>query len=141
MFLACPDLPTSKPPVFKGIAACFTTLSLSPFSLYFCTPPLHQLLSASDDFTAKLWDLRSGRRQQTFRAHSACVTHAEFALEGRRVVTASADHSLTLWEVSTGKVLATLPGHTGAVTCCSVWWPFVASSGIDGKVRVWLLPR
>jgi len=74
-------------------------LSVSPDSKTF--------LSASQDFTAKLWDL-NGKTLQTFKGHQASVNTAIFSPDGKLILTASADHQAFLWDAQTGKVLKKL---------------------------------
>ncbi len=44
------------------------------------------------------------------------VTSAQFAPDGKTVVTASGDKTARLWDVASGKELHVLRGHEGAVT-------------------------
>lgn len=74
-------------------------LSISPDSTSF--------LSASQDFTAKLWDL-NGKVLQTFKGHQASVNTAIFSSDGKIILTAGADHQAILWDAQTGKLLKTI---------------------------------
>jgi len=74
-------------------------LTLSPDSKGF--------LSASQDFTAKLWDF-NGKTLQTFKSHQASVNTAIFSPNGKLILTASADHQAILWDAQTGKLLKKL---------------------------------
>jgi WD40 repeat protein len=74
-------------------------LTLSPDSKTF--------LSASQDFTAKLWDL-NGKTIETFKGHQASVNTAIFSPDGKSILTASADHQAMLWDAQTGKLLKTI---------------------------------
>lgn len=71
------------------------------------SPDSKTFLSASQDFTAKLWDL-NGKTLQTFKGHQASVNTAIFSPDGKLILTASADHQAILWDVQTGKSLKTM---------------------------------
>ena len=100
------------------------------------------MLSGSDDKTAKLFDVRTGQCEATFRGHKDWVWQAVFAdKDPLRVVTASDDKALKVWDLrSSGTELNTLRGHTGAVTCCAVRGLIAVSGSRDCTLRTWLLP-
>jgi WD40 repeat protein len=82
--------------LLNGHRGAIQKLTLSPDSKSF--------LSASQDFTAKLWDL-NGKVLQTFKAHQASVNTAIFSPDGKTILTAGADHQVFLWDAQTGKLL------------------------------------
>jgi tetratricopeptide (TPR) repeat protein len=63
------------------------------------SPDGRQLVTASDDNTARLWDVSSGRLLQTLAGHEGEVNHAAFSPDGRQLVTASGDKTARLWRV------------------------------------------
>jgi WD40 repeat protein len=66
------------------------------------------VISSSFDYTARLWDARTGREIRAFRGHTNFVLHASFSQDGTRVVTAGHDETLRIWDVATGKELKSL---------------------------------
>jgi WD40 repeat protein len=74
------------------------------------------VLTASDDCTAKLWTA-SGHLLQTFTGHTHNVfsavssKHGPWGEHGASVVTASADGTAKLWNAVTGECTMTLRGH------------------------------
>ena len=69
-----------------------------------------RVLTASDDGTAKIWDLKTGS-SIGLRGHKYPVSSATFSPDGSRVVTASSDYTARIWDASTGKAIAVLRGH------------------------------
>ena len=69
------------------------------------------VLTASDDGTARLWDVASGKELRALRGHEDPVLSAQFSADGTTVLTASADRTARLWDVASGKELRALRGH------------------------------
>lgn len=62
-----------------------------------------QLLTASLDNTARIWDAGNGHEITVLQGHLDEITAAAFSSDGRRVVTASKDGDARLWHLETGK--------------------------------------
>lgn len=65
----------------------------------------NRLLTASHDYTAKLWDIATGTPLTTYRGHSWLVWSAIFSPDENEsyVATASEDGTVRLWDTTTGK--------------------------------------
>lgn len=72
------------------------------------TPDGRLLLTGSDDGTARLWDLQSGRCLQTFAGHTGEVSAVAVTPDGRFLVTGSPDGTVRFWDLATGNLLAIL---------------------------------
>ncbi len=59
-----------------------------------------QVVTASCEGTARLWDAATGKPLGEPMRDEAVVSHAAFSPDGTRVVTASADSTARLWDVS-----------------------------------------
>jgi len=84
----------------------------SVFSAIF-SPDSKTILTASDNKTAKLWDL-SGKCLAIFSGHISYLYSAIFSPDGKTVLTSSVDKTAKLWDLS-GKCLTTFTGHTDRV--------------------------
>lgn len=69
------------------------------------SPDGRWLASASNDNTAKIWDLESGFELRSLRGHTKIVTSVAFSPDGRLVATASDDNVVKVWDVATGEEL------------------------------------
>jgi WD40 repeat protein len=98
-------------------------------------------LSGSNDRTARLWDLESGRELRRLEGHTAGLWDAVFSPDGRRALTGAdnPDGTLRLWDVDSGAELHCFPGHNAAVrkVAFSPDGRLVLSGGWDGTVRLW----
>ena len=71
------------------------------------SPDGKYLVTGSQDKTAKLWQVSTGREIKTFSGHSNWVTSIAFTPNGKYVVTGSRDNTAKLWDVTTGKEIRT----------------------------------
>ncbi len=89
------------------------------------SPDGRKILTASEDFTANVWDAGTWKLLNTLKGHTADVLSAQFSPNGKKIVTASLDCTTKVWDATTGKLLRTLKGHAGSV--------FSAEFSSDGK--------
>lgn len=64
------------------------------------------LLSASDDKTVKVWDVRSGRCVRTLTGHSNGVCSVSACRQGRTAMSASQD--ICVWDLGSGRCVSTM---------------------------------
>jgi WD40 repeat protein len=105
------------------------------------TPDGRCAISASNDNTLKVWELKSGLESQTLQGHAGRVNAVAVTPDGRRAVSASMDHTLKVWELETGRELHTLSGHTGSVRAVAVTpdGRCAISASDDHTLKVWEL--
>ena len=77
------------------------------------------LLSASADFTVKVWKRNSGQLQFTLSGHSNEVKAACFSPNGERIFTGSNDLTLKIWDGQSGRLLDTI-SQTAAVNAIAI---------------------
>ena len=98
-----------------------------------------RLLSASDDGTVGVWDVRTGREIARLIGHDLGVLTARFNPAGTRIATGGRDKTLRIWSAETYEQLAVFTGHERYVY--AVTWQddgerLLSTSG-DGTVRIW----
>ena len=103
------------------------------------SPDCAQIVTASRDRTARIWDVSTGQEIVAFRGHEKGVNSATFSPDGMRVVTGSDDGTARLWDASTAQEIATLRGHEGAVedAAFSPDGMRVVTASDDGTARLW----
>lgn len=97
-----------------------------------------QLVSASSDYSARIWDVPSMKLKAALIGHGDDVDTAAFSPDGQLVATCALDRSIKVFDLA-GRCLKTMTGHTGNVL--TVAWSHDAksliSSSVDGTVRHW----
>jgi WD40 repeat protein len=79
-------------------------------------PDGNRAVSASEDETLKVWDLKRGEELCTLSGHRWRVTSVAVTPDGNRAVSASDDQTLKVWDLDRGKKLRTLKGRDWGVT-------------------------
>jgi WD40 repeat protein len=74
-----------------------------------------QVVSASCDHTAQLWDTATGALQQTLEGHTDIVFSIVFSLDGKQVVSGCGDGIVRVWDTATGTLQQILEGHISPV--------------------------
>lgn len=89
-----------------------------------------------------LHDLKTGKVIRTLKAEE-WVKGLAFTSDSRRLLSGGHGGVVRLWDVQTGKVVFRGEGHKGAVwgVCLFGGDRMAASSGEDGTVKLWRLPR
>jgi WD40 repeat protein len=97
------------------------------------------LATASDDGTARLWNVAEGTVRAVLTNHTGGVWGCAFSPGGVLLATTSDDRTARLWRVDTGLEAAVLHGHSDWVTSCafSPDGALLATAGQDGTVRLW----
>jgi WD40 repeat protein len=97
------------------------------------------LASASNDGTARIWDVAAGVPRHTLAANRGRLWSAAFSPDGTMLATAGDDLSVRVWDVDTGEHLHTLIGHSRRVwsVAFSPDGRLLASAGDDGAVGLW----
>jgi WD40 repeat protein len=73
------------------------------------SPDGKQVLTASDDGTARIWNLRTGQQVQALSEPTGeGINNARFSPDGRLVVSASKDGTARIWSAASGRLLQTL---------------------------------
>jgi WD40 repeat protein len=74
-------------------------------------------LSASNDRTLRLWDLKSGRSIRQLEGHTDRVSAVAVTPDGRRTVSASRDRTLRLWDLESGAEIAIFTADISMSSC------------------------
>ena len=75
----------------KGHTAGVTSVAFSP------DPEASRILTGSEDYTAILWDARTGQEVLTLKGHTQEVTSVSFSPDGQYALTGSRDGTAIVW--------------------------------------------
>jgi WD40 repeat protein/uncharacterized caspase-like protein len=86
------------------------------FSVAF-SPDGKLVLTGSDDHTARLWDVATGKELRQFTGITFVVSSVAFSPDGKKVLTGDWHGTVRLWDVLSGEVVSYFffSGHTHAV--------------------------
>ena len=101
------------------------------------SPTGDRIATASQDHTAKLWDLQ-GNCLVTFTGHNESVRSVCFSPTGDTIATASNDGTAKLWDLQ-GNCLVTFTGHNDSVWSVSFspTGNTIATASTDGTAKLW----
>src|SRR6185503_10679629 len=96
-----------------------------------------QVLTASKDKSARIWDGSSGRLLSEFK-HTNEVRRAQFSSDGRHVLTAAGDAVARIWDLNTRRVVHEFQ-HESPVFCAAYSGDGkkIVTGGQDQSLRVW----
>jgi WD40 repeat protein/uncharacterized caspase-like protein len=78
------------------------------------SPDSKLLLTGSNDWTARLWNVESGKELRRFD-HQFWIGEAIFSPDGHFVLTAGGAKTISMWDVESGKLLRAFGGDVGAI--------------------------
>jgi eukaryotic-like serine/threonine-protein kinase len=103
------------------------------------SPDGQQLVTASSDTTARVWDAASGRFLFALNGHLGPLRSVAYLPNSQGIVTGSWDNTARIWDAATGVELFSLEGHAGPIfsVAVSTNGQRIATASLDGTARVW----
>lgn len=103
------------------------------------SPDGETLISGGDDQTVKLWDLATGKLQQTLSGHDRPVESVEISPDGKTLISGSWDGTIKRWDLVTGELQQTLFAHDDFITSVAISpdGETLASGSRDGTIKLW----
>ena len=102
------------------------------------SPDGRNILTASADRTARLWDAQTGEELDRFVGHTAQLNVALFSPDGDYILTGSLDNTARLWDAQTGEEVRQFKEHTGGVWSVGFTPDGQSIVTSDGKMaRLW----
>jgi WD40 repeat protein len=103
------------------------------------TPDGSRAISASEDKTCIVWDLKRAMPVHTLIGHTDIVTCVAMTPDGLRAVSSSRDKTCILWNLETGKIDKVLKGHKDFVNSVSITpnGKKAITGSKDKTVKIW----
>ena len=113
-----------------------------PWRLLAFAPGGGLLVSAAEDGTVRLWNLKAGKEQVRLGGHEGTVRALAFSPDRRLLAVGGDDAVVRLWEVAGGRLRATYRGHEGAISEVAFARDGrrLAAIAGNGIARVWDVP-
>lgn len=108
------------------------------------SPDSKLLASGSDDETARIWEVDTGKSVAVLRFHARHVNSVSFSSDGSRLAAASTDETISIWKQKSpgdwgSHPYQVLRGHTGLIWSVA-FAPnssLLVSAGNDNSLRIW----
>lgn len=102
------------------------------------SPDETQILTGSEDKTAKLWKMRTGKLLTTFSLQGETWSVA-FSPDGRRAAFALLNNTVEIWDIVAHRLIQVLQGHTNWVVAVAFSRDGrrIVTGGRDSTARVW----
>jgi WD40 repeat protein len=104
------------------------------------SPDGSELATGSDDYTARLWDVQTGKLLHVLKGAAHQVNVVQFSPDGRYLATFNDDHTVRIWDAHTGAAVATLFGterYRGGAWSPDGRWIIGASAGNYAELWDW----
>ena len=69
------------------------------------SPDSQRIVTGSGDYTAKVWDSKTGTELLTLKGHTGPVMSVAYSPDSQRLVTGSDDKTAKVWDANTGTEL------------------------------------
>lgn len=94
-------------------------------------------VTASEDCTAKIWDITNGSCRAVLQGHQAAINALDISSVGDRVLTAAADGAVIVFSLETGDIIRMVEGYPNTCVLMTRKGRFAVVGGEDGACRVY----
>jgi eukaryotic-like serine/threonine-protein kinase len=103
------------------------------------SPDGRQIVTASADRSAQVWDGASATGLRTLSGHTAPVRSVAFFPDGRRIVTASWDKTARVWDATSGESSHILEGHRKEIFSVAISsnGQRIVTGSLDHTAMIW----
>ena len=96
----------------------------------------NKIISASEDDTIKIWNLKTGECLKTMTDHKGWVTSI-LILPNNILISGSCDETIKIWDLNSYKCLNTLINQSRVYSICLISDNQIACGSRDGSINIW----
>jgi WD40 repeat protein/serine/threonine protein kinase len=100
-----------------------------------------EILTASNDGTARLWDGETGHPRQSYSGGPLPLFDAALAPDGSTLVTAGRDGVLRFWDVKAGRMIWSLSAHKSSIGGVHFEGTDIVTRSFEGEISRWRLAQ
>lgn len=103
------------------------------------SPDGKNIVTASFDFTLKVWNAKTGEEIKTLTGPTDVVMYVAYSQDGKKIVAACGDNTIRVWDTKTWDCVLVLEGHTHGVKFASFTEDgrHIISAAQDSTIRKW----
>ena len=103
------------------------------------SPDGKNIVTASFDFTLKVWNAKNGKEIKTLTGPTDIVMYVAYSPDGKNIVAACGDNTVRVWDTDTWNCVVVLEGHTHGVKFASFTSDgrHIISAAQDSTIRKW----
>jgi WD40 repeat protein/HEAT repeat protein len=102
------------------------------------SPDGKSIATTSDDGTARLWDLATGKLRHNLVGHEGTVRHCAFTNDGSQLLTSGFDRTIRVWDMATGNAENTFTDEAPIYYLSTLGdGRTLISASYDARVRIW----
>jgi WD40 repeat protein len=95
------------------------------------------VVSASDDPTIKVWDIKTGKIVQAFERAEGNLRSICISNDGKKVLSSIGNNIVDVWELPDGSLKNQLKGHNSNIRDIKVSSDKVITLSFDSEIRIW----
>ena len=103
------------------------------------SPDGKNIVTASDDYNAIVWDVKTGKDIFTLKGHTGSINYVAYSPDGNMIASSSSDSTVIIWDGRFYNEIKRLSGYTGKLNCLdfSPDGNNIVTGSSDNKIQIY----